>query len=233
MSNNPYAESSFAKFFRKKSVCAACALCLVGAAASGAVFLSREEKKPQEEIEKPLPPVTTEQREIPSLQEEISFSPKKEEKLENKKEDKIPEAQISVSKTEIMGVLPCKGEIIFPFSKGELVKDETMGDWRTHNGIDISSKAGAEVYAFASGKVTGVRNDSLWGTVVEVRHAGAVETKYCGLGENVKVSEGDSVKAGQVIGYLANIPCEAAKETHLHFELVDKGKYKDPAEFIK
>ena len=38
--------------------------------------------------------------------------------------------------------LPVSGAAITPFSGDMLVKNETLGDWRTHNGIDIRAEAG-------------------------------------------------------------------------------------------
>ena len=233
MSKNPYEESAFARFSRKKGIYAVFAACLIGAGAAGAGFLSREDNK--EEVPNEVKPQVFEKKEQEPIPEEIKFVPKKEEPP--KKEEKPKETQklpeVSVSKAEVRGNLPCKGEITAAFSKGELVKDETMGDWRTHNGIDINAPEGTEVISFASGKVKDVRNDALWGTVVEIQHSGGIVTKYCGLGENVSVSKGGTVRSGEKIGSVANIPCEGAKGAHLHFEVIDKGKYKDPADFVK
>ena len=64
--------------------------------------------------------------------------------------------------------LPVSGAAITPFSGDMLVKNETLGDWRTHNGIDIRAEAGEAVRAASDGTVTAVRNDPMWGNVVEV-----------------------------------------------------------------
>ena len=59
--------------------------------------------------------------------------------------------------------LPVSGAAITPFSGDMLVKNETLGDWRTHNGIDIRAEAGEAVRAASDGTVTAVRNDPMWG----------------------------------------------------------------------
>lgn len=52
-----------------------------------------------------------------------------------------------------------------------LVYDETMADWRTHDGIDIAADYGAVVSAMASGTVTQVYHDDRYGTTVVTERA--------------------------------------------------------------
>ena len=44
--------------------------------------------------------------------------------------------------------------ILNPFSDGELIKSETTGTWQTHNGVDLSCAAGADVFAIDTGTVS-------------------------------------------------------------------------------
>ena len=53
-------------------------------------------------------------------------------------------------------VLPISGEIFVPYSGGELVKDPTLNEWRTHDGIDIKAEPGTPVKAVCDGQVTAV-----------------------------------------------------------------------------
>lgn len=53
-------------------------------------------------------------------------------------------------------MLPVQGEILTSFSQGELVKDVTLGEWRTPRRVDIKADKGAEVFAAAAGSVTKV-----------------------------------------------------------------------------
>ena len=52
------------------------------------------------------------------------------------------------------------------YSGDELVYSSTLGDWRTHNGVDYACAQDAQVCAPAAGKVTAVDTDSRWGSVV-------------------------------------------------------------------
>ena len=58
--------------------------------------------------------------------------------------------------------MPLDGNVAKGHSGGELVKYETLNEWRTHDGIDIEAAVGTEVKAAADGKVSKVFNDPLW-----------------------------------------------------------------------
>lgn len=55
--------------------------------------------------------------------------------------------------------LPVAGEKLNPYSDGKLVKDATLGEWRTHDGLDLKAAKGTPVYAAAEGTVASVKED--------------------------------------------------------------------------
>lgn len=128
--------------------------------------------------------------------------------------------------------LPVSGASITPFSGDMLVKNETLNDWRTHNGIDIGAAVGTSVNCSCDGVVTDIRNDPMWGNVVEVTSGEYVIT-YAGLSDDIPVSIDAAVSAGDVIGSVGEIPCELSLEPHLHFDVKQNGKYVDPASLVK
>ena len=128
--------------------------------------------------------------------------------------------------------LPVSGAEITPFSGDMLDKTETLGDWRTHNGLDISAALGTSVLSACDGTVTDIRNDPMWGNVVEVSSGDYVLT-YAGLGDDVLVEEQATVTAGQPIGSVGEIPCELSLEPHLHFDVKQNGEYVDPASLVE
>ena len=85
---------------------------------------------------------------------------------------------------------PVKGEILSGFSLEVLAYDETMGDWRTHSGVDIAASVGTNVLAISAGTVQGVYDDDLMGTCVVVDHGDGLTSTYCNLSAKPTVSEG-------------------------------------------
>lgn len=65
-------------------------------------------------------------------------------------------------------VWPVEGSVDRDFSLEVFAYDETMGDWRTHEGIDINAQLGAPVSACAKGTVTDVTTDDMMGVTVTV-----------------------------------------------------------------
>lgn len=130
-------------------------------------------------------------------------------------------------------VLPLNTDISKDYSPKSPVYNATMGDWRTHSGIDFSGDNGAQIKAISYGKVTKIYDDPLYGTIVEIDHGNEVIAKYCGINkETLEIKVDDIVKAGELIGYLGEIPCEKSEVSHLHFEILYKGKYTDPLEIM-
>ncbi len=125
-------------------------------------------------------------------------------------------------------VLPISGEIFAPYSNGELVKNVTLKEWRTHDGIDIKAEQGATVKAVCDGTVTAVHDDPLMGMTVEILHGEDTTSIYCGLDRELLVKEGDTVKVGQPIGTVGEIPSEISLDPHLHFAMKVSGSWADP-----
>lgn len=128
---------------------------------------------------------------------------------------------------------PLEGEVITAFSMEELVYNATLGDWRTHDGVDIAAEAGTSVLAASSGTVISVEEDPLMGTTVVIEHDGGYQTTYSNLQAEPSVAEGDTVSAGQIIGAVGNTAAaEAAQGPHLHFSVTCDGEPVDPQSFL-
>lgn len=130
-------------------------------------------------------------------------------------------------------ILPVSGEIIGEFSGDTLVKDVTLGDWRTHNGIDIAAKKGESVLAASKGTIKDIYDDSLWGTVMEIEFEGGYVGTYRLLGKNTTAKIGQSVACGDVIGAVGDSAiCENKLDSHLHFEVRKEGNLVDPKSLV-
>lgn len=143
-----------------------------------------------------------------------------------------PEASAQPSEqAAASSVWPVSGEIIQSCSGDELVYNETLKDWRTHNGTDIACAEGAEVKAVSAGKVAAAYQDTLWGWTVEVE-SGELLYRYCGLESDGGKKIGDAVAAGDVLGKVGVVEAEQEMEPHLHFEILKSGAYCDPEELM-
>lgn len=91
---------------------------------------------------------------------------------------------------------PLDGTTVTVFSTTELMYDETMADWRTHNGLDIQAAEGDAVKTAASGMVVSIKSDELMGTTVVIEHAGGYTTQYSCLQAEPPVTEGQQVAGG-------------------------------------
>ncbi|MBB3692197.1 M23 family metallopeptidase [Sphingomonas sp. BK580] len=99
--------------------------------------------------------------------------------------------------------------------------DARGGGTRGHQGLDIMAPAGTPVLAAADGHVDKLFQSGLGGTTVYQRSAdGAWEFYYAHLsGYAPGLTEGQAVRAGQVIAYVGDTGDAAAGNYHLHFGL--------------
>ena len=127
---------------------------------------------------------------------------------------------------------PVSGRVLNSYSGDELVYSKTLGDWRTHNGVDYAADRGAEVTAPAAGKVVETGTDDKWGPVVAIEDASGRIWRVCGT-TDARVKKGDTVSAGQTIGKVGSVSCECAEESHIHLEVMEGEKYLDPIKAMK
>ena len=128
---------------------------------------------------------------------------------------------------------PVDGKPVASYAMDCLTYNPTTRDWRVHNGIDYTAQAGTPVMAAADGTVYTVYQDESLGTTVVISHTGGYVTKYSSLSEELNVAPGDTVTAGQTIGYVGNTALlECAIGDHVHFSVTCNDKYVDPAEFL-
>jgi len=103
------------------------------------------------------------------------------------------------------------------------------GDWRFHNGIDLSASSGTPIVATRSGKVVVAQYSSSAGYYVTVDHQDGFQSKYLHMTHYI-VGVGDYVTAGQVIGYVGSTGVSTG--AHLHFTITYNGNYVNPADYI-
>ena len=104
-----------------------------------------------------------------------------------------------------------------------------FGDRRLHTGIDLGSVAGASIHAAGNGTVILAGSWGGYGRTVVIDHGGGLSSLYAHQ-SSIAVSEGQSVLAGDVIGYIG---CTGfCTGPHLHFEVREVGAPVDPMHYL-
>ena len=180
------------------------------------------------------PASSNQQVEIVTPQPKIQVAPKAADKSPEPKEP-VSEPVIAAPAELLPSVVsPLDGTTVTVFSMTELLYDETMADWRTHNGIDIQAGEGDAVKTAAGGTVSSVKRDDLMGTTVVIAHGDGYTTTYASLQEKPPVNEGQTVAAGDIIGYVGTTAAaEMTMGPHLHFSVSRDGEIIDPELYIR
>ena len=96
----------------------------------------------------------------------------------------------------------------------------------THVGIDFAAPRGSDVLAAADGVVTAVGFDNTDGNYVWLRHEESGESTYYSACQEILVSQGDEVNAGDKIATVGSTGRSTGP--HLHFALSRSGVPKEP-----
>ncbi len=132
-------------------------------------------------------------------------------------------------------LVPTAGVVSKEHDDSEPVFSNTMGDYRTHSGIDIATSLGAGVVAVADGTVERVWEDPMMGTCLSLAMNGNAVAIYRNLGQIAEgISAGSIVSAGDILASVGDSALlEIGDEAHLHFELEVAGEAKNPLDFFK
>ena len=205
-------------FFGGRGFYIALVLCLAAIGVAGYFVLVQQAKVAEEGKDKPVV---------------------RQETVENVQQAQVPDpepVQETLEPEELLPQVcsPLDGTTVTVFSVTELMYDETMADWRTHDGVDIKAEEGDAVKTAAAGTVKEVRYDDLMGVTVVISHADGYETQYSSLQQEPPVEQGKKVMAGDIIGRVGSTAAaEGDVGPHLHFSVSKDGKVVDPQEYVK
>lgn len=130
-------------------------------------------------------------------------------------------------------VLPLGTDMGKDFSRGVPVYNDTMADWRTHDGIDFNGAYGDGVKAIADGYIRDIYSDEIMGPTIIIDHGGDVIATYCGVEASEDLKKGMYVEKCDKLGILSTIPSESDAEfPHLHLEITVDGEICDPLEVM-
>lgn len=106
----------------------------------------------------------------------------------------------------------------------------TEGASTNHKGIDIGAAAGSDIVAASGGTVTISTYSYSAGNYIMINHGGGVSTVYMHCSK-LLVSEGDTVKQGQVIAKVGSTGYSTGP--HLHFGVRLNGSYVNPSNYVR
>lgn len=109
-------------------------------------------------------------------------------------------------------------------------RDPINRRWAAHYGLDMGNVFKSAVYATAPGVVTYAGWKGKYGKLVEIDHGAGLKTRYGHL-NRFFVKKGEKVKFRKKIGLLGSTGRSTG--AHLHYEVVFKGRAKNPMKFIK
>lgn len=162
---------------------------------------------------------------IDLLRRKLYIESKSQDEVVKKAEDKeklfaaIPAIQ-PVSNKQLIALASGFGFRVHPIYK---VK-------KLHTGIDFAASIGTPIYATADGKVIEVSvKFSGYGKMVEIDHGFGYHTRYAHM-HDFTVRQGQSVKRGDLIGYVGNTGLSTAP--HLHYEVLLNGNHINPVHYF-
>lgn len=108
-------------------------------------------------------------------------------------------------------------------------KDPLLGSQAFHAGIDFRGEVGHPVRSTANGTVITAGRQGGYGNFIEIRHKDGYTTRFGHL-SSIAVEEGQTIKAGDIIGAIGNTGRSTGP--HLHYEIRLDGKPLDPARYL-
>ncbi|MBK3332881.1 LysM peptidoglycan-binding domain-containing protein [Persephonella atlantica] len=146
-----------------------------------------------------------------------------------------PGQRLKIEKREISYVEEVVKRRTVPFGfiwpvNGKVIQTFANNARKRHLGIDIRTDCQAPIKAAEDGKVI-YAGDSIkaYGNLIVIKHAKRFNTVYGHVGQ-IAVKEGQTVKKGDVIGYVGKLG--EAQECGLYFEVRKNGFPLDPLVFL-
>jgi murein DD-endopeptidase MepM/ murein hydrolase activator NlpD len=105
-----------------------------------------------------------------------------------------------------------------------------------HSGMDLLAAVGTPVQAISGGVVAFAAEQGTYGKLVVINHGDGLQSRYAQL-EAIKVTPGQQVKQGEVLGTVGTSGQPTSLQPHLHFEVrvsSDLGWVaKNPTDYLK
>jgi murein DD-endopeptidase MepM/ murein hydrolase activator NlpD len=124
-------------------------------------------------------------------------------------------------------ITPLAGAVTSGFgNRDQFMTDSGQMSSGYHEGIDIGAAAGTPIGAAGAGTVIFAGWNGGYGNMVEIDHGNGLTSLYAHM-ESIATSLGQTVSAGQTIGYVGSTGNSTG--AHLHFGLYQDGAAIDPS----
>ncbi|AMS27012.1 peptidase M23 [Bacteroidetes bacterium UKL13-3] len=153
--------------------------------------------------------------------------------MQNKSFDEL--ARLASRKKEFLAAIPA----IQPVANRSLRKMASGFGYRLHpiyktykmhEGIDFTAPTGTPIYATGNGRVMNVDKEHRgYGNCIVINHGFGYQTLY-GHMYRMKARPGQTVKRGELIGYVGNTGLSSGP--HLHYEVIKNGKKINPINYF-
>lgn len=235
--DNQKGPNAFKLFLRDKGYYIVLILCVAVVGVSGYLLVrTLTDKGSDAETVSLSVPLTPAESAKPAQKQAVTPEPAKPEPISPTEEaaETMGQAGEIDAAAERGTIRPVSGETVNSWAGDHLAYNETLRDWRVHEGIDMAAETGAEVKAARDGMVSAVYEDDLLGTVVALEHESGYTSYYANLSAEPPVSVGQAVNAGDVIGTVGETASsELALGGHLHFAVSCSGQMIDPQDFLE
>lgn len=127
---------------------------------------------------------------------------------------------------------PVNGNILLDYSMDQTTYFPTLDQYKLSPAISVGAVEGAPVVAAVNGTVYSVEQNAQTGTTLTMELGNGYQAVYGQL-TDLTVSEGDTVKKGTTIGYIAQPTKYYSTEgTNLYFAMRKNGEPIDPIEYL-
>ena len=114
-----------------------------------------------------------------------------------------------------------------------LAFNQSLNRYSSHKAIDFMGEEGTKVFCVYDGVIKSVENSLLTGVTVTIDHGDGLYTVYNSVLDGEKVTVGQAVKQGDVIGVISTTNRQEYKDgAHLHFETIENGVSINPEKYL-
>lgn len=127
---------------------------------------------------------------------------------------------------------PVQGEVLLEFNMEHTIYFPTLNQYKCSQAMVIQAEQGTPVCAPAEGIVLSIGMDEQIGNYLVLEIGDGYQVKLGQL-KDIQVSEGDQVKEGDLVAYIAApTKCYSVEGDNLYLELTENGTPVDPLDYL-